>query len=65
MQFMIYLRHLCQRVEKKKKSKRLQNLEVLGKLYGNGSPFFVGNQLTWTDLLFHKMAGNMLQLGVS
>jgi glutathione S-transferase len=33
--------------------KHLQNIEVLGKLYGNGGSFLVGNQLTWADLLFH------------
>ncbi|CAF3468764.1 unnamed protein product [Rotaria sp. Silwood1] len=42
--------------------KHLQNLEVLGKLYGNGGPFFVGNHLTWADLLFYEMGQNMLQL---
>jgi len=33
--------------------KHLQNLEVLGKLYGNGGPYLVGNHLTWADLFFH------------
>ncbi|CAF3845834.1 unnamed protein product [Rotaria sordida] len=42
--------------------KHLQNLEVLGKLYGNGGPFFVGNHLTWVDLFFYDMATNILQL---
>ncbi|CAF2749544.1 unnamed protein product [Rotaria sp. Silwood2] len=42
--------------------KHLQNLEVLGKLYGNGGPFFVGNHLTWVDLFFHEVGYNMLQL---
>ncbi|CAF0861913.1 unnamed protein product [Adineta steineri] len=36
--------------------KHLQNLETLGKLYGNGGHFFVGNQLTWADLLFYTFA---------
>ena len=40
--------------------KHLKNLEVLGKLYGNGSPFFVGNQLTWADLLFYDFGENLL-----
>jgi glutathione S-transferase len=47
--------------------KHLQNLEVLGKLYGNGGPFFVGGHLTWADLYFydvtdnlHKLDGNIL-----
>ncbi|CAF4894670.1 unnamed protein product, partial [Rotaria sp. Silwood2] len=35
--------------------KHLQNLDVLGKLYGNGGPFFVGNHLTWADLLFYDI----------
>ncbi|CAF1035161.1 unnamed protein product [Adineta steineri] len=34
--------------------KQLQNLETLAKLYGNGGHFFVGNQLTWADLLFYN-----------
>jgi glutathione S-transferase len=42
--------------------KHFQNLEVLGKLYGNGGPFFVGNQLTWVDLLFYDVSETMLQL---
>ncbi|CAF0804862.1 unnamed protein product [Rotaria sordida] len=42
--------------------KHLQNLETLGKLYGNGGPFFVGNHLTWADLFFYEMGGNMLQV---
>ena len=40
--------------------KHLQNLEVLGKLYGNGGPYFVGNQLTWVDLFFHFFGENLL-----
>lgn len=35
--------------------KHLQNLEVLGKLYGNGGAFFVGNNLTWADLYVHSL----------
>jgi glutathione S-transferase len=42
--------------------KHLQNLEVLGKLYGNGGPFFVGNQLTWVDLLFYDVGDTILQV---
>jgi glutathione S-transferase len=34
--------------------KHLKNLEVLGKLYGDGGPYFVGKQLTWADLLFYN-----------
>ncbi|CAF3668299.1 unnamed protein product [Adineta steineri] len=36
--------------------KHLQNLETLAKLYGKGGHFFVGNQLTWADLLFQNFA---------
>ncbi|CAF3598878.1 unnamed protein product [Rotaria socialis] len=39
----------------------LQQLEVLGKLYGNGGAFFVGNQLTWADLYLFEMTNNLLQ----
>jgi glutathione S-transferase len=41
--------------------KHLQNLEGLGKLYGNGGPFFVGNQLTWADLYFYDIGETILQ----
>ena len=40
--------------------KHLANLEVLAKLYSNGGAFFVGNQLTWADLLFYDVAESML-----
>ena len=42
--------------------KHLQNLDVLAKLYGNGGPFFVGNQLTWADLLFYDILQTFLEL---
>jgi glutathione S-transferase len=42
--------------------KQFQNLETLGKLYGNGGAFFVGNSLTWADLFFHEMAQKVLNL---
>ncbi|CAF4965942.1 unnamed protein product, partial [Rotaria sp. Silwood1] len=42
--------------------KHLQNLEVLGKLYGNGGSFFVANHLTWVDLFFYDVGHNILQL---
>ena len=42
--------------------KHLQNLEILGKLYGQGGPFFVGNKLTWADLLFYDIGETFLQL---
>ena len=41
--------------------KHLQNLEVLGKLYSNGGPFFVGGKLTWVDLLFYDIGETLLQ----
>jgi glutathione S-transferase len=40
--------------------KHLQNLEVLVKLYSDGGPFFVGNSLTWADLIFFEV-GEILQ----
>jgi glutathione S-transferase len=42
--------------------KHLQNLETLAKLYGNGGPFFVGNTLTWADLLFYEVGIIILPL---
>lgn len=41
--------------------KHLQNLEVLGKTYGEGGPFFVGNQLTWADLFFYEVGHTIVQ----
>jgi len=41
--------------------KHSQNLEVLGKLYGNGGPYFVGNHLTWADLHFYETGEKILQ----
>ncbi|CAF3876566.1 unnamed protein product [Rotaria sp. Silwood1] len=40
----------------------LHNIEVLAKEYSNHGPFFVGNQLTWTDLLFYNTGENILEL---
>lgn len=40
--------------------KTLQNLETLAKHYGNGGPFFVGNGLTWADLLFYDVTQSFL-----
>lgn len=40
--------------------KYLHNLEVLAKLYGNDGPYFVNNQLTWADLLFHTLGETFL-----
>jgi glutathione S-transferase len=41
--------------------KHLKNLEVLGKLYGNGGAYFVGNDLTLADLLFYNTGEGVLQ----
>ncbi|CAF3641987.1 unnamed protein product [Rotaria sordida] len=40
--------------------KHLKNLETLGKLYGDGGPFFVGNHLTWADLYFYDILETLL-----
>lgn len=40
--------------------KNLTNLETLGKLYGGGGPFFVGNHLKWADLVFYATLENIL-----
>ncbi|CAF3468727.1 unnamed protein product [Rotaria sp. Silwood1] len=40
--------------------KRLKNLEILAKLYGNGGPFFVGNHLTWADLYVYDITETLL-----
>ena len=45
--------------------KHLKNLEVLGKLYGNGSPHFVGNNLTLADILFYAVFENILAMNAS
>ncbi|CAF4354924.1 unnamed protein product, partial [Adineta steineri] len=42
--------------------KHLQNLEVLAKQFGNGGPFFIGNNLTWADLLFYEVTETLLGL---
>ncbi|CAF0838085.1 unnamed protein product [Adineta steineri] len=34
----------------------------LGKLYGSGGSFFVGNNLTWADLYFYDIAQHILEL---
>jgi glutathione S-transferase len=41
--------------------KHLQNLDALGKLYGNDGPFFFGNHLTWADLLFYNLFETLLE----
>ncbi|CAF3453115.1 unnamed protein product [Rotaria sp. Silwood1] len=45
--------------------KHLKNLEVLGKLYGNGGHFFVGNHLTWVDLYFYDLGETLLGLAAT
>jgi glutathione S-transferase len=42
--------------------KHLKNLDVLGKLYGDGGPFFVSNNLTWADLYFYDIGEHLLRL---
>ena len=42
--------------------KHLQNLENLAKLYSNGGPFFVGNQLTWCDLEIYDVVDFLLPM---
>lgn len=44
---------LFQKFETEVLPKHLTNLETLGKLYGKGGPFFVGNELTWADLVVY------------
>lgn len=42
--------------------KLLKDLEVLGEMYGEGEPFFLGNKLTWADLLVHDIFETLLEL---
>jgi glutathione S-transferase len=42
--------------------KHLQNLDILGKSFGNGGPFFVGNHLTLADLYAYDALENLLQI---
>jgi glutathione S-transferase len=42
--------------------KHLKNLEVLGKLYGSGGRYFVGNNLTWVDLFFYDIGEKILEV---
>ncbi|CAF0860474.1 unnamed protein product [Rotaria sp. Silwood1] len=42
--------------------KHLQNLEVLKKAYSDGGPFFVGNNLTWCDLLVYDIFETILHI---
>jgi len=41
--------------------KHLKNVDGLGKLYGNGGAYFVGNKLTFADLFFYAMGEVVLQ----
>jgi glutathione S-transferase len=45
--------------------KLLQDLEILAKLYGDGGPYFVGNQLTWADLVVHDVFETLLGLNAN
>jgi glutathione S-transferase len=40
----------------------LHSLEILAKQYSNCGPFFVGNHLTWADLLFYNITESILEL---
>ncbi|CAF4133128.1 unnamed protein product [Adineta steineri] len=42
--------------------KHLQNLEILANTYSNDGPFFVGNDLTWSDLFVYDMLETILQI---
>jgi glutathione S-transferase len=42
--------------------KLLQNLEIVGKMYGNGGSFFVNNNLTWADLAFYFVSDGLLEV---
>ena len=42
--------------------KHFQNLEVLGKSFGNGGAFFVGNHLTLADLYAYDILQNFLEI---
>jgi glutathione S-transferase len=42
--------------------KHFKNLELLGQLYGDGGPYFVGNNLTWADLYCYHALGIFLEL---
>ena len=39
----------------------LQNLENLARMYSQGGPFFLGNQLTWADLYLYDVGETILQ----
>ncbi|UJR17112.1 hypothetical protein I4U23_004008 [Adineta vaga] len=43
-------------------SKHLQNLEILGRLYGYGGAYFVGNSLSLADLAFYDASQTLLEL---
>jgi glutathione S-transferase len=53
---------LLQKFQTEQLPTHLQNLEVLGKLYGNGGNYFVGNHLTWADLFFYDITETILGL---
>jgi len=42
---------------------QFQNLEILVKMYNDGrGPYFIGEQLTWADLMFYSMAAHLPEL---
>jgi prostaglandin-H2 D-isomerase / glutathione transferase len=42
--------------------KHLSNIEALAKLYGKQGAFFVGNQMTWSDLFFYQVVQLLFEL---
>jgi glutathione S-transferase len=56
-------KELTQKFLEEELPKHLQNLEVLGKLYGNGGHFFVGGHLTWADLMFYDLTDTLDTFG--
>ncbi|CAF1153495.1 unnamed protein product [Didymodactylos carnosus] len=53
---------LAKKVLDEELPKYLKNLDDLGKLYGDGGPYFVGNKLTWADLYFHHCGQTVLDI---
>ncbi|UJR32437.1 hypothetical protein I4U23_019899 [Adineta vaga] len=51
-----------QKFLKEQLPKHFQNLDVLRKQYGGDGQFFVGNHMTWVDLLFFDVGESFLML---
>ncbi|CAF0883484.1 unnamed protein product [Didymodactylos carnosus] len=51
-----------QKFLKEDATKQLTNLETLLTSYGQNGPFFLGNQLTWADLMFFETVATLSQL---